>query len=75
MDQFTYLESNISSTESYVNKHIGTTWNAIDRLSIEWKYGLFDKIKRDFFQAADVPVLLYGRTTWTLTKCMELFDI
>ena len=28
-------------------------------------------MKRSFFQAAIVSILLYGCTTWTLTKCME----
>ena len=32
---------------------------------------LTDKIKRSFFQAAVVSILLYGCTTWTLTKWME----
>ena len=32
---------------------------------------LTDKIKRSFFQAAVVSILLYGRTTWTLTKRMK----
>ena len=36
-----------------------------------WKSDLTDKIKRSFFQAAVVSILLYGCTTWTLTKCME----
>ena len=30
-----------------------------------------DKIKRSFFQAAVVSILLYGCTTWTVTKRME----
>ena len=32
---------------------------------------LTDKMKRSFFQAAVVSILLYGCTTWTLTKRME----
>ena len=28
-------------------------------------------MKRSFFQAADVSILLYGCTTWTLTKRLE----
>ena len=32
---------------------------------------LADKIKRSFFQAAVVSVLLNGCTTWTLTKRLE----
>ena len=33
--------------------------------------GLTDKIKRSFFRAAVVSILLYGCTTWTQTKRME----
>ena len=36
-----------------------------------WKSDLTDKMKRSFFQAAIVSILLYGCTTWTLTKRME----
>ena len=35
------------------------------------KSDLTDKMKRSFFQAAIVSILLYGYTTWTLTKRME----
>ena len=43
----------------------------MDRLSVIWKSNLTDKMKRSFFQAAIVLILLYGCTTWTLTKRME----
>ena len=46
-------------------------WTAIDRLSIIWKSDLTDKMKRTFFHAAVVSILLYGCTTWTLTKRLE----
>ena len=36
-----------------------------------WKLDLTDKIKRSFFQAAVMSILLYGCTTWTLAKHME----
>ena len=32
---------------------------------------LTDKMKRNFFQAAVVSILLYGCTTWKLTKQLE----
>ena len=47
------------------------TWTAVDKLSIIWKSDLTDKMKRSFFQAAVVSILLYGCTTWTLTKRLE----
>ena len=46
-------------------------WTAINRLSIIWKSDLTDKMKHSFFQAAVVSILLYGRTTWTLTKRLK----
>ena len=46
-------------------------WTAIDRLSIIWKSDLTDKMKRSFFQAALVSILLYGCTTWTLKKKLD----
>ena len=40
--KFTYLSSNISSTEIDVNMRLAKAWTAIDRLSILWKWDLFD---------------------------------
>ena len=37
----------------------------------EWTSDLTDKMKRSFFQAAVTSILLYGCTTWTLTKRLE----
>ena len=39
--------------------------------SIIWKSNLTDKMIRCFFLAAVVSILLYGCTTWTLTKRLE----
>ena len=50
---------------------MGGRWPYIDRFSIIWKSDLTDKMKRSFFQAAVVSILMYGCTTWTLTKCLE----
>ena len=49
-------------------------WTAIDRLLIIWKSDLTDKMKCSFFQAAVVSILLYGCTTWTLTKWLKKLD-
>ena len=46
-------------------------WTAINRLSVTWKSDLTDKMKRSFFQAAIMSILLYGCITWTLTKQLE----
>ena len=68
VDKFTYLGSSVSSTEKDIDTRLTKAWTAIDRLSIIWKSDLTDKIKCSFFQAAVVSILLYGCTTWTLTK-------
>ena len=71
VDKFTYLGSSVSSTEKDIDTRLTKAWTAIDRLSIIWKSDLTDKIKRSFFQAAVVSILLYGCTTWTPTKRLE----
>ena len=71
VDKFTYLGSSFSSTETNINTRIAKTWTAIDRLLVIWKSVLIDKIKRSFFQAVVMSILLYGCTTWKLIKRME----
>ena len=71
VDKVTYLGSSVSSTEKDIDMLLTKAWTAIDRLSIIWKSNLTDKMKRSFFQAAVVSILLYGCTTWTLTKRLE----
>ena len=69
----THIYIHISiSYRSYGNQTWPIKWNAaINRLSIIWKSNLTDKMKRSFFLAAVVSILLYGCTTWTLTKRLE----
>ena len=71
VDKFTNLGSSVSSTEKDIDTRLTKAWIAIDRLSIIWKSDLTDKMKRSFFQAVVVSILLYGCTTWTLTKRLE----
>ena len=71
VDKFTYLGNSVSSTEKDINTRLTKAWTAIDKLSVIWKWDMTDNIKRSFFQAAVVSILLYGCTTWTLTKRLE----
>ena len=73
-DKFNYLGSSVSSTEKDIDTRLTKARTAIDRLSIIWKSDLTDKMKRSFFQAVVVSILLYGCTTWTLTKRLEKLD-
>lgn len=71
VDQFVYLGSNIASTEADVNIRLAKAWSALDKLTVIWKSSLQDTTKRNFFQAVVTSVLVYGCTTWTLTKTLE----
>ena len=71
VDKFTYLGSSVSSTKKDIDTWLTKAWIAIDKLSIIWKSDLTDKMKRSFFQAEVVSILLYGCSTWTLTKRLE----
>ena len=58
-----------------LNTRPSKAWKCINRLWIKWDSYLSDKIKRSlfllFFQAAIISILLYGCTTWKLTKRMK----
>ena len=71
VDKFTYLGRSVSSTQKNIDTQLTRAWTAIDKLSVIWKSDVTDKMKRSFFQAAVVLILLYGCTTWTLTKRLE----
>ncbi len=71
VDKFTYLGGSVSSTDKDIDTWLIKSWTAIDKLSIFWNTNLTDKMKRSFFQTAVVSILLYGCTTWTLTKWLE----
>ena len=63
--------NSVESTEKDIETRLTKAWTAINRLSIIWKSDLTDKMKHSFFQAAVTSILLYGCTTWTLTKRLE----
>ena len=49
-------------------------WTAINKLLIIRKSDLIDKMKRSFFQAVVMSILLYGCTPLTLTKHLKKPD-
>ena len=71
VDKFAHLGSSVESSEKDIETRLTKPWIAINRLSIIWKSDLTDKMKRSFFQAAVTSILLYGCTTWTLTRRLE----
>ena len=71
IDKFTYLGSSVSSTEKDIDMRLTKAWTAINKLSIILQSDLTDKMKRSFFQATVMSILLNRCTTWTLTKWLE----
>ena len=71
VNKFTYLGSSVLSTETDIDMWLIKAWTAINRLSVIWKSNLTDKMKRNFFQATIMSILLYGCPTWMLTKWLE----
>ena len=71
VDKFTNQGSSLSSTKKDINTRLTKAWTAVNKLSIIWKSDLTDKMKRSFFQAVVVSILLYGSIFWTLTKRLE----
>ncbi len=67
--KFIYLGSSVASTEKDIDTRLTKAWITI--WTIIWKSDPTDKMKRSFFQAAVASILLYGCTTWTLTKRLE----
>ena len=65
------LGSSVSSTEKDIDTWLTKAWTAIKTLLVMWKSDLTNKMKCSFFQAAVISILLYGCTTWTLTKQLE----
>ena len=71
VDKFIYIGSSVSSAENDINTRLVKAWTAIDRQMVIWKSDISDKIKRDFFQAVVVSILVIGCTTLTLSKRIE----
>ena len=67
----TDVKLNFSSTEKDIDTRLAKAWTATDRLSVIWKSDMTEKMKHCFFQVAVVSILLYGCSTWTLTKRMK----
>ena len=58
VDKFTYFQISVPSTQNDINTWLAKAWTSIDRLSVIWKSYLTVRIKRNFFQAAVVSILL-----------------
>ena len=71
VDHFSYLGSDISSTEKDVMIRIAKAWSALDKLRTIWKSNLPNALKRNFFRSTVESILLYGSSAWTLSRNLE----
>ena len=70
-NDFLYLGSWIYSNEKDVDVRIGKAWVALKKLNTIWNSNLPKNLKLAFFHTTVSSVLLYGSSTWTLTKKLE----
>ena len=69
VDDFKYLGSYIRSSEKDIDMRIGLTWTAFEKLRhILVSTKIEQKLRMRIFNAACIPVLLYGCESWTLTE-------
>lgn len=71
VDNYAYLGSDIPSSAHDIKIRIGKAWSALKGLTVVWKSNLKEDIKKSFFRSTVESVLLYGSSTWTLTKNLE----
>ena len=50
---------------------IAKAWAALNKMDVVWKSDLTNDLKRSFFRATVESIMMYGATTWTLTKSLE----
>ena len=71
VEEFTYLGSNIASTNRYVQIRLGKAWYTLNNVDTIWKSSLPKNLKINFFRATVQSILVYWSTSWTLTKSLE----
>ena len=65
MEDYKYLGSFASSSETDFNSCKGMTWSACNDLHKLWTSKFTPRIKARVFRACIEPILLYGSETWT----------
>lgn len=71
VEEFTYRCNKICRRKSDVNAHISKSWGAVNKLSLVWRHGFPDIMKRSLFQATFISILLYGCSAMTLSSKLE----
>ena len=69
--EFKYLGARVSSTEKDLKIRKGQAWAALHKLNPIWRSSCSLELKRRVFVALVESILLYGATSWTLSKSQE----
>ena len=68
---FKYLGSWIESKTRDISVRKAMAWQALHKLKAVWKSNMTRKTKTDLFRATTESVLLYGSSSWSLTRSEE----
>ena len=68
---FKYLGSWICSKERDINVRKALAWQSLNKLKNIWRSTLDRRLKIQLFRATTESILLYGSTSWSLTKAQE----
>ena len=71
VDNFKYLGAWMKSTEDDIKYRKALAWSACHKLRTIWSSSMNNSIKIRLFISTVESVLLYGSSTWTLTKKLE----
>ena len=71
VEDFKYLGAHAESSERDIKIRKALAWVACHKMQKVWRSRLKKHLKRRLFIATVESVLLYGSSTWTLTKSME----
>ena len=71
VEDFQYLGAWLNTCSKDINIRIGRAWTALLKLNTIWKSNLQEDLKVQFFRATVETVLLYGSSSWTLTKALS----
>ena len=68
---FKYLGSWVCSKDRDISVRKALAWQSLNKMKNIWKSDLAKRLKLQLFRATAETILLYGSTTWSLTKTEE----
>ena len=71
VEDFLYLGSWVDSSKKDIDVRITKAWTALTKMDTIWKSKMDKVLNIQFFRATVETVLLYGSSSWTLTKSLS----